>query len=78
MSEISLETVTGKLNRLGYDAFIQSLRQAKKAGNRNVELAHWLYHILENDRSDASATFKTLNFSSSRCCEMQCRTSPRR
>ncbi|MBA3448716.1 MAG: type VI secretion system ATPase TssH [Pseudaminobacter sp.] len=54
MSEISLETVTGKLNRLGYDAFMQSLRHAKKAGNRNVELAHWLFHILSNDRSDVS------------------------
>src|SRR4030095_8420671 len=52
MSEISLETVTGKLNRLGYDAFMRSLRHAKKAGNRNVELAHWMLHILSNDRSD--------------------------
>ena len=54
MSEISLETVTGKLNRLGYDAFMRSLRHAKKAGNRNVELAHWMLHILSNDRSDIS------------------------
>ena len=42
MSDISLETVTGKLNRVGYDAFIQALRQARTAGHRNVELAHWL------------------------------------
>ena len=42
MADISLEAVTGKLNRIGYDAFIQALRQAKGAGNRNVELAHWL------------------------------------
>src|SRR5262245_27720746 len=54
MSEISLETVTGKLNRLGYDAFMRALRHAKKAGNRNVELAHWFLHILSNDRSDVS------------------------
>src|SRR5262249_48192749 len=32
--------------------FIQALRQAKGAGNRNVELAHWFFHILQNDRSD--------------------------
>ncbi len=56
MSDISLETVTGKLNRVGYDAFMQSLRHAKGAGNRNVELAHWLHHILANDRSDISLT----------------------
>ena len=54
MSEISLETLAGKLNRLGYDAFLQSLRHAKRAGNRNVELAHWLLHLLSNDRSDMS------------------------
>ena len=52
MNDISLETVTGKLNRLGYDAFMQSLRHAKNAGNRHLELAHWLYHIIGNDRSD--------------------------
>jgi len=56
MTDISLETVTGKLNRIGYDAFMQALRHAKGAGNRNVELAHWLQHILANDRSDISLT----------------------
>jgi len=56
MSEISLETVTGKLNRVGYDAFMKALRQAKNAGNRNVELAHWLLHIVQNDRSDITLT----------------------
>jgi type VI secretion system protein VasG len=52
MADISLEAVTGKLNRVGYEAFIQALRQAKRAGNRNVELAHWLAHILQKDRTD--------------------------
>jgi type VI secretion system protein VasG len=56
MSEINLETLAGKLNRLGYDAFLQALRHAKKAGNRNVELAHWILHILANDRSDMALT----------------------
>ncbi|GLQ58029.1 type VI secretion system ATPase TssH [Devosia nitrariae] len=56
MNDISLETVTGKLNRLGYDAFMQSLRHAKNAGNRNLELAHWLFHIVSNERSDISVT----------------------
>ncbi|MCV0396003.1 MAG: type VI secretion system ATPase TssH [Rhizobiaceae bacterium] len=60
MSEISLETVTGKLNRLGYDAFMQAWRHAKKAGNRHVELAHWMLHILSNDRSDVAITFDHL------------------
>jgi type VI secretion system protein VasG len=56
VTDISLEAVTGKLNRAGYDAFIQALRHAKSAGNRNVELAHWLFHILQQERTDLSLT----------------------
>jgi type VI secretion system protein VasG len=56
MADISLETVTGKLNRVGYDAFMQALRHAKNAGNRNVELAHWLLKIVQMDRSDLALT----------------------
>jgi type VI secretion system protein VasG len=56
MADISLEAVTGKLNRLGYDAFIKALRQAKGAGHRNVELAHWIVHILQSERSDLAVT----------------------
>ncbi|HKH28629.1 MAG TPA: type VI secretion system ATPase TssH, partial [Sphingomicrobium sp.] len=56
MADISLEAVTGKFNRLGYEAFIQALRQAKGAGNRNVELAHWLAHILQKERTDIGLT----------------------
>ncbi len=56
MTDISLETVTGKLNRPGYDAFIQALRQAKSVGNRNVELAHWLWHLLQMSRIDLDLT----------------------
>ena len=56
MADISLEAVTGKLNRIGYEAFIQALRHAKGAGNRNVELAHWLAHILQKDASDLALT----------------------
>lgn len=56
MAEISLETVTGKLNSVGYETFRKSLRHAKTLGNRNVELAHWLFHILQTERSDVSQT----------------------
>lgn len=56
MTDISIETVTGKLNRAGYDAFIQALRHAKSGGNRNVELAHWLFHILQQEHTDLSLT----------------------
>src|SRR6195256_2597150 len=56
MADISLEAVAGKLNRIGYEAFFKALRQAKGAGNRNVELAHWLAHILQRERTDLALT----------------------
>jgi len=56
MADISLETVAGKLNRIGYEAFFKALRQAKGAGNRHVELAHWLAQILQLENTDISAT----------------------
>ena len=56
MSEISIETVTGKLNRVGYEGFLQALRQAKSAGNRNLELAHWFTHLLGTERTDLALT----------------------
>src|SRR5579863_8486235 len=55
-ADISVESVAGKLNRIGYESFIQALRQAKSAGNRNVELAHWLLHLLQKDRADLAIT----------------------
>ena len=55
-ADISVESVAGKLNRVGYDAFIQALRQAKTAGNRNIELGHWLLHLLQKDRTDLALT----------------------
>jgi type VI secretion system protein VasG len=56
MAEISIEAVTGKLNTIGYEAFFQALRHAKSAGNRNVELAHWVLHILQKDQVDLALT----------------------
>jgi len=56
VSDISLETVTGKLNRVGNEAFMRALIQAKSAGNRTVEMAHWLLPLLANDRSDMTLT----------------------
>src|ERR1700743_3816999 len=55
-ADISRETVAGKLNRIGYDAFIQALRHAKGAGNRNIELSHWMLHLLQMDRTDLALT----------------------
>jgi type VI secretion system protein VasG len=56
MSDISLEAVTGKLNRVGYEAFFKAMRHAKGSGNRHVELAHWVLHILPEERTDFGLT----------------------
>ncbi|MDK9695584.1 MAG: type VI secretion system ATPase TssH [Siculibacillus sp.] len=56
MSDISLEAVTGKLNSVGYEAFFKALRLARGAGNANVELAHWMYHLLQDDQTDLALT----------------------
>src|SRR5467141_2984818 len=56
MADINLEAVAGKLNRVGYEALFKGLRQAKGAGNRNVELAHWLVHVLQDERTDIVLT----------------------
>src|SRR6188508_801558 len=61
MADISLEAVTGKLNRIGYETFIQALRQAKGAGNRNLELAHWMSHILQHNGTDVTRTVEHFN-----------------
>src|SRR5690348_7771060 len=56
MADINLEAVAGKLNRIGYEALFKALRQAKGAGNRNVEFAHWLVHVLQDERTDIALT----------------------
>ena len=55
-ADISVESVAGKLNRIGYESFIQALRHAKSAGNRNIELGHWMLHLLQKDRTDLALT----------------------
>jgi type VI secretion system protein VasG len=61
MVDINLEAVAGKLNRVGYEALFKALRQAKSAGNRYVELAHWLLHILQSERADIGLTVDYFN-----------------
>ena len=58
MTDISIETVSGKLNPIGYESFIRALRQAKTAGNRHVELAHWLMQLLHDDNCDLILTLE--------------------
>jgi type VI secretion system protein VasG len=65
-ADISVESVAGKLNRVGYEAFIQALRQAKNSGNRNIELGHWMFQLIQKDRTDLALTADHFNLNRSK------------
>ena len=52
MSEISRAALFGKLNSLGYKAIEGATVFCKLRGNPHVEMAHWLFQILQNQDSD--------------------------
>ncbi|MEO0992111.1 MAG: AAA family ATPase, partial [Pseudomonadota bacterium] len=56
MSDISLETIAGKLNEMGRGALMKAHQLAKKEGNRNIELAHWLFYLISTPGSDVELT----------------------
>ena len=60
MAEINIEKYAGKMNRLGYDAFLQAMRQARSEKHRNVTPAHWLFHVVANQNSDITCTLREL------------------
>ena len=60
MTAITIEKFAGKMNRLGYEAFLQAMRQARGDGNRNVELSHWLFHAISHQDGDIAVTLRGL------------------
>src|ERR1043165_7281970 len=52
MSEISRAALFGKLNSLGYKAIEAATVFCKLRGNPHVEMAHWLFQILQSQDSD--------------------------
>jgi type VI secretion system protein VasG len=52
MSEISRAALFGKLNSLGYKAIEAATVFCKLRGNPHVEMAHWLFQILQASDSD--------------------------
>ncbi|MFT6453024.1 MAG: type VI secretion system protein VasG, partial [Halocynthiibacter sp.] len=60
MTEINIEKYAGKMNRAGYDAFLQGMRHARGEKNRNVEMCHWLFHAISNQNADISITLREL------------------
>jgi type VI secretion system protein VasG len=60
MTGITIEKYAGKMNRAGYDAFLQAMRHARSERNRYVDVSHWLFHALSNQNADISATLRAL------------------
>ena len=60
MAEITIEKYAGKMNRAGYDAFLQGMRHARGERNRYVDLSHWLFYAVANQNCDISITLKEL------------------
>ncbi len=60
MTEITIEKYAGKMNRAGYDAFLQGMRHARTERNRYVDLCHWLFHSVSNQNADISVTLREL------------------
>ena len=61
MAEINIEKYAGKMNRAGYDAFLQAMRHARAEKNRNIEVVHWLFHVVANQKSDISVSLKEMD-----------------
>lgn len=60
MTDISIEKYAGKMNRAGYDAFIQGMRHARTERNRYVDIPHFLFHAVSNQNADISVTLSGL------------------
>ncbi len=61
MAEINIEKYAGKMNRAGYDAFLKAMRHARSEKNRNIEMVHWLFHVVANKNCDVSVTLNALS-----------------
>lgn len=61
MTDISIEKYAGKMNRAGYDAFIQGMRHARTEKNRYVDIPHWLFHAVSNQNADITHTLNGLD-----------------
>ena len=61
MTDISIEKYAGKMNRAGYDAFLQGMRHARNERNRHVDIVHLLFHAVSNQKADISVTLNALN-----------------
>ena len=66
VNEINVETIAGKLNAVGYDAFMRAFRLARSNANLYIELAHFLLPLIETERSDMALTLDKLKIDRAR------------
>lgn len=52
MSDISVEDVAYKINTVAYESLDKAMRLTKDTGHRHLELLHWVYYLLRNEKSD--------------------------
>ncbi|KIT17904.1 type VI secretion system ATPase TssH [Jannaschia aquimarina] len=60
MADITIEKFAAKMNRAGYESFLNAMRHARGEGNRNVELIHWLFQALANQDGDIAHTLREM------------------
>ncbi|MEO1103270.1 MAG: type VI secretion system ATPase TssH, partial [Pseudomonadota bacterium] len=60
MLDVTNEVILGKLNRVCYEMLIRARRQARADGHPAVELAHWLFHFIQNEECDVALTLDGL------------------
>jgi type VI secretion system protein VasG len=66
MAEILRETLFRKLDPLGYQTLLSAIGFANTRGHATVELAHWIWQILQEANSDLHCVMRTFKLDASR------------
>ncbi|MEM8850070.1 MAG: type VI secretion system ATPase TssH [Pseudomonadota bacterium] len=61
MAEITIEKYAAKMNRVGYESFLNAMRHVRGEGNRNVELVHWMFQALTSKDGDIAHTLTAMD-----------------
>lgn len=54
MADITVENVAYKINSVAYESLDKAMRLTKDAGHRHLELLHWFYYLIRDEKSDLS------------------------
>ncbi|MCK7612033.1 type VI secretion system ATPase TssH [Roseibium sediminicola] len=52
MADITVENVAYKINSVAYESLDKAMRLTKDAGHRHLELLHWFYYLIRDEKSD--------------------------